>query len=100
MQAIAQPSKTNPQTLEQLQTLLEQEIEEAKTELLQLKKSKQYTQQIVNEIEAHDEIIQQHNYILDEIKSCEGLKIGQWVKRNSPPKQTTRTNRQYQNSRW
>ncbi len=84
IQAIAQPSKTNPQTLEQLQTLLQQEIEEAKTELLQLKKSKQYTQQIVNEIEAHNEIIQQHNYILDEIKSCAGLEIGQWVKRNSP----------------
>ena len=66
MIAIAQPPKTNPQTLEQLQTLLEQEIEEAKSELLQLKKSKQYTQQIVNEIDAHDEIIQQHNYILDD----------------------------------
>ena len=84
MQAIAQPSKTNPQTLEQLQTLLEQEIEEAKSELLQLKQSKQYTQQIVNEIEAQNEIIQQHNYILDEIESCSGLEIGQWVKRNSP----------------
>ena len=84
VEPITQPYKTNPQTLGQLQTLLEQEIEEAKTELLQLKKSKQYNQQIVNEIEAHDEIIQQHNYVLDEIKSCSGLKIGQWVKRNSP----------------
>ncbi|MGK7892942.1 MAG: hypothetical protein AB4372_04690 [Xenococcus sp. (in: cyanobacteria)] len=84
VEPLTQAYKTNPKTLGQLQTLLEKEIEEAKTELLQLKKSKQYNQQIVNEIEAQNEIIQQHNYVLDEIKSCSGLKIGQWVKRNSP----------------
>ncbi|MEM9274396.1 MAG: hypothetical protein AAGA80_15740 [Cyanobacteria bacterium P01_F01_bin.143] len=83
MIAIAQTPKTNPQTLEQLQTLLQQEIEEAKTELLQLKQNKQYNQEIVNEIDAQTEIIQQHSYILDEIKSCDQLEIGQWVKRPS-----------------
>jgi len=83
MIAIAQPTKTKPQTLEQLQTLLQQEIEESKTELLQLKKSKQYNQQIVNKIAAHDETIQQNTYVLDEIKSCDQLEIGKWVKRPS-----------------
>ena len=84
MQATIQPSKTTPLTLDQLQTLLQQEIEEAKTELLQLKQSKQYTQQIVNAIDTQNEIIQQNNYVLDEIKSCSGLEKDQWVKRNSP----------------
>ena len=83
MIAIAQTPKTNPQTLEQLQTLLQQEIEEAKAELLQLKQNKQYNKEIVNEIDAQTEIIQQHSYILDEIKSCDQLEIGQWVKRPS-----------------
>ena len=83
IQAIQQAYKINPQTLVQLQNELQQEIEEAKSELLQLKQSKQYTKQIVNEIAAHQEIIQKNSYLLDEIKSCDQLEIGKWVKRLS-----------------
>ncbi len=83
IQAIQQAYKINPQTFQELQNELQQEIEEAKSELLQLKKSKQYTKQIVNEIAAHQEIIQKNSYLLDEIKSCDQLEIGKWVKRLS-----------------
>ena len=78
-----QTSKITAQNLEQLHNELLQGIEEAKNELLQLKQCKQYTKQIVQKIDAQNEIIQQNNYLLDEIKSCSQLAIGKWVKRLS-----------------
>ena len=83
IQAIAQSSQLNLKNLQQLQNKLQQEIEEAKTELLQLKQNKQYTKQIVHKIAAQNEIIQRKNYLLDEIKSCDQLEKYKWVKRIS-----------------
>ena len=83
IQAIANTSQSNPKVLQKLENKLKQKIEEAKFELLRLRQSKQYTNQIVQEIDTQNEVIQKNNYLLEEIKFCFQLEPGSWVKKIS-----------------